>query len=222
MESEKNIFPSPSVVEQLLDQGGFGWFQIRLCLLCGMGYFAVGSELLSMVMTQSGVMEAFGIRDTVSFSWLPFCANLASVIGAMSIGKLSDLWGRKWPFILCIVVSSVFGIACSVAPSFAWLVFFRAFVGFGLGGLTVIDYVVLVECCPAGWRNLSTQIVFVAGCCGVIYVALLGMRRPVALDAVSGRSPTDPDCGAPSDDPHRHPQIPSGRGKDGGGVCAVG
>ena len=163
------------VLEEMLDNAGFGWFQIRICLLCAMGYFAVGSELLTMVMTQTGVMAEFDITSSLSFSWLPFCANLASFVAAIAIGKVIDKLGRKWPFILCIAVSAVFALLCSVAPSFPVLTVFRSVVGFGLGGIAVIDYVVLVEVCPSAWRNTACQIVFVSGCLGVIYVALLGM-----------------------------------------------
>jgi putative MFS transporter len=161
------------VIDQLLNQTGFGWFQIRLCLLCSMGYFAVGSELLTMVMTQAGVMETFEIHTSLEFSWLPFTANLASFLSAILVGKWSDLYGRKWPFIACISLSAVFAILCAFASSWTWLILFRSLVGFGLGGIAVVDFVVLVEVCPINWRNTACQIVFVSGCMGVIYVALL-------------------------------------------------
>lgn len=163
------------VLDQLLDEAGFGWFQVRLCLLCSMGYFAVGSELLTMVMTQSGVMSAFSLKTSLEFSWLPFFANLASFIAAICIGKIIDKFGRKLAFIGCIAVSAVFALICSLSPSFEWLIFFRSIVGFGLGGIAVIDYVVLVECCPEAYRTTASQIVFVSGCLGVIYVAFIGM-----------------------------------------------
>ena len=170
---EKDCKPATSVIDELLNQTGFGWFQIRLCLLCSMGYFAVGSELLTMVMTQAGVMDTFQIRSSLEFSWLPFTANLASFLSAILVGKWSDLYGRKWPFIACIALSTVFALLCALASSWTWLVLFRGLVGFGLGGIAVVDFVVLVEVCPINWRNTACQIVFVSGCLGVIYVALL-------------------------------------------------
>jgi MFS family permease len=124
-------------------------------------------------MTQAGVIEEFNIGSSLEFSWLPFFANLASFVAAIVIGKLIDKFGRKWAFIACITTSSFFAIACAFATSFPLLTFFRSVVGFGLGGIAVIDYVVLVECCPEVWRNTASQIVFVSGCFGVIYVALL-------------------------------------------------
>jgi putative MFS transporter len=164
-----------SLVDSVLNQLGFGWFQIRLCLLCCAGYFAVGSELLTMVMTQSGVMDSFKIGSTMEFSWLPFSANLATVVAAILVGKLSDKYGRKWPFITCIFLSAVFAVACAFAPSWEVLILLRSVVGFGLGGLSVIDFVVLVEVCPVAWRNTACQLVFFSGCLGVVYVALIGM-----------------------------------------------
>jgi len=163
-------------IDSLLDRCGFGWFQIRLCLLCGMGYFAVGSEILAMVMTQSDVMETFNLTTSSQYSLLPFFANFASFFSAIIVGKWSDISGRKWPFILSIWMSAIFGILCGACTFSFWsLILFRSLVGFGLGGITVVDYIVMVESCPSKWKNTACQIVFVSGCLGVVYIALLGM-----------------------------------------------
>jgi putative MFS transporter len=165
-----------TIINQILDeQCGFGWFQIRLCFLCCFGYFAVGSELFAMVMTQMDVIANFEIGKGTTYSWLPFSANLASFIAALIVGKIVDKFGRSLVFQICIMMSAVCGVACALAPSFLWLIVFRSVVGFGLGGMTVIDYIVLVEVCPSKWRNIACQIVFVSGCLGVVYVALLGL-----------------------------------------------
>lgn len=172
--------------DEALNAAGFGWFQIRLCLLCSMGYFAVCSELISMVMAQSGLKTSFGITSALQFSWLPFSANLASFFASIIVGKWADSSGRRIPFIVSLLVSSVFGVASAFAPSFVWLIVFRSIAGFGLGGLTVVDYIVLVECTPRTWRNLSAQLVFVAGCLGVVYIAILGL---FPLDSISSSIP---------------------------------
>ena len=168
--------PTSCVVDDLLEQSGFGWFQIRLCILCGMGYFAVGSEILAMVMTQSEVMTTFNLTNSSQYSFLPFFANLASFTSAILVGKWSDMQGRKWPFVFSVWMSAIFGICCGACSFSFWsLILFRSLVGFGLGGITVIDYIVMVESCPRKWRNTACQIVFVSGCLGVVYIALLGM-----------------------------------------------
>lgn len=179
--------PEGSIVNRIINEEiGFGYFQLRLCLLCCFGYFAVGSELFSMVMTQLGVEAAFKL-ETGGFTWLPFCANLASFFAAIVVGTIVDKFGRSWAFQTCILMSAVFGISCAFAPSFLWLVVFRSIVGFGLGGLTVIDYIVLVEVCPDKWKNLACQSVFVSGCLGVVYVALLGLVDWSAIDQPAWR-----------------------------------
>ena len=154
---------------------GFGWFQVRLCILCSLGYFAVGSELFSMVMTQLDVVRYFNLGSTSTYSWLPFSANLASFIAAIIVGNIVDKFGRSAVFHACILMSAMCGVACAMAPSFALLIIFRSIVGFGLGGMTVIDYIVLVEVCPTRWKNVACQTVFVSGCLGVVYVGLLGL-----------------------------------------------
>ena len=171
-------------IDEAIEECGFGWFQIRLCLLCGMGYFAVGSEILAMVMTQSEVMKTFDISTSSQYSLLPFFANLASFLSAIIVGQWTDISGRKWPFITSIWLSAIFGICCGACSFSFWsLILFRSLVGFGLGGITVVDYIVMVESCPMKWKNVACQIVFVSGCFGVVYIAILGMLPLVSVIA---------------------------------------
>jgi putative MFS transporter len=186
---DKQSDVSVDIISKLINEecGGFGFFQLRLCLLCCCGYFAVGSELFSMVMTQIAVSSQFGISST-QFAWLPFSANLASFLAAIIVGAVVDKFGRTWAFQGCILLSAIFGIACAFAPSFPWLVVFRSVVGFGLGGMTVIDYIVLVEVCPEKWKNVACQTVFVSGCIGVVYIGLLGLVDWTSIPVDSWRS----------------------------------
>jgi putative MFS transporter len=184
---EEKPLEEPDVIARIINEEiGFGPFQLRLALLCCFGYFAVGSELFSMVMTQQDVETAFGL-SAGSFTWLPFCANLASFLAAIIVGTIVDKFGRSWAFQTCIMMSAILGIACAFAPNFPCLVFFRSVVGFGLGGMTVIDYIVLVEVCPDKWKNIACQTVFVSGCLGVVYVGLISLVDWSVMDLPSWR-----------------------------------
>lgn len=48
-------------------------------------------------------------------------------------GWLTDRYGRRWPLIWASLFLFYFGLLCSFAPSFKWLLFLRFLVGFFIG-----------------------------------------------------------------------------------------
>ncbi|EER03189.1 sugar transporter, putative [Perkinsus marinus ATCC 50983] len=159
-----------SYVEGLIDVIGYGRFQYWLLLLCSVGYFAVCSELLVVVFIQRQVMEEYNLTPT-RYAFFPFLTSLLSMISSTLFGYLSDRIGRKWPFVITLLISAVAGIASAFSWSFWSLVMFRCIVAIGLGGLSSLDYLIYVEFTPQSRRCLYSTIVFIGGCLGVLYLA---------------------------------------------------
>ncbi|KAF4649811.1 hypothetical protein FOL46_001484, partial [Perkinsus olseni] len=160
----------PSYIEALIDNIGYGRFQYWLLLLCSVGYFAVCSELLVVVFIQGQVMREYGLTPT-RYAFFPFLTSLLSMISSMIFGYLSDRIGRKWPFVVTLLISGLAGIASAFSWSFWSLVMFRCIVAIGLGGLSSLDYLIYVEFTPESRRCLYSTVVFVGGCLGVLYLA---------------------------------------------------
>jgi len=157
-------------LEKWIEDIGYGCFQVRLLAFCGVGYFAVCAEMLVTVFIEQPVMTSFNLSAS-SFALLPFCVNAASFVSCFYLGYLSDTVGRKWLFAAGIVVVAVFGLASACSPSWLCLILFRCAVGVGNGCLSVVDYVVFVECTPGSHRGKYSMVVFVSGCLGVLYIA---------------------------------------------------
>ena len=130
-------------LDDALTELKFGWFQIKMLVLAGGGYFAVCSELLVFVFLSRPVKAEWGLDDMM-FPWLPFCSGIGGIIGGFAFGIVSDRFGRQKPFIISTAFVAVFGTVSAFAPSFWLLVFFRSLVSVGTGGLESVDFVLLL------------------------------------------------------------------------------
>lgn len=81
-------------------------------------------------------------------------ASLAGIlVGALTLGGLSDHFGRKLMFIAEMVIFILFLTLLAVAPSFGWLVFFLFGVGLALGCDYPTAHLVISESIPSGARG---------------------------------------------------------------------
>ncbi|KAF4698858.1 hypothetical protein FOZ62_028934 [Perkinsus olseni] len=168
--SISSVATSATYVEQVIDHIGYGKFQYWLLLLCSVGYFAVCAELLVVVFIQGGIMKEYNLSQT-DYAFFPFLTSLLSMLSSTLFGYLSDRIGRKWPFVVTLLISGLAGIASAFSWSFWSLVMFRCIVAIGLGGLSSLDYLIYVEFTPESHRCLYSTVVFVGGCIGVLYLA---------------------------------------------------
>jgi EmrB/QacA subfamily drug resistance transporter len=70
-------------------------------------------------------------------SWVVTGYILASAVATPIWGKLGDLFGHKYTFMISIVLFLIGSALCGLAQDMTQLVFFRAFQGLGAGGLLV-------------------------------------------------------------------------------------
>src|SRR5579862_7420681 len=60
-------------------------------------------------------------------------------------GWFSNLFGRKRYYMTCVALFTVSSLACGLAPSLGWLIFFRVVQGLGGGGLAPSEQAILVD-----------------------------------------------------------------------------
>ena len=104
-------------VEEALHVIGTGRSQYWILLLTAGGYLAVCSEILVCVFSQKPCSQKWGINSE-DFAWLFFATALASMIGGLISGHVSDKYGRQLPFIVAIGMSGCFGLLSAFAPSY--------------------------------------------------------------------------------------------------------
>eukprot|EP01080_Neovahlkampfia_damariscottae_P002564 gene2564-3526_t len=121
-------------IATLISEGGFGFFQIFMFIICGLSWGTADATeimLLSFLgpsITQYWNLENYhkAILNSVVFTGMFF--------GAFFWGFASDRFGRKIALLWSIVITAAFGIISALCPNFWTLVLSRGFVGFGVSG----------------------------------------------------------------------------------------
>lgn len=126
--------------------------QWRIWLLATAGKFFEGK-----VVFMTGVALPLIVKDfdlTSVERGLVGAAPLAGIMaGAVALGGLADTWGRRFMFVLEMLVFLVFLIGLAAAPGLGWLLFFLFGVGVALGCDYPTAHLVISESIPSRDRG---------------------------------------------------------------------
>ena len=143
---------SAITVEDAIDHTGFGRFQQRLLIVCGITWAADAAEVLMVAFALPAVIKEFGITPAQG-GLIASATFLGMLVGAWFWGTISDRIGRRTGFMITVGIFAVFGIASAFAPNAVWLAIFRALTGFGLGGALPLDFSLFAEYLPRKNRS---------------------------------------------------------------------
>lgn len=73
---------------------------------------------------------------------------IGAAVGAMSMGKVSDLWGRRKTILLLSLIFLTGAVLCSLAPNLFIMLIGRVLLGLGVGGASTVVPVFLAEMAP--------------------------------------------------------------------------
>jgi MFS transporter, putative metabolite:H+ symporter len=127
-------------------------FHYKLLLITGLGWAfdAMDTGIISFVLPV--LAKEWGL----SANQVGFIGSMGLVgmaLGAVLSGTLADTYGRKRVFAGTLVVYSIATGLCGIAWDYHSLLFFRFFVGFGLGGQLPVAVTLVSEFSPAGQRG---------------------------------------------------------------------
>ena len=92
-----------------------------------------------------------GLLNTITFGM--------AALGRMLSGIIGDRYGRRVMLTINLVLFTVGSIGCALASSFGVLCFFRAIVGFGVGGEISTAVTMLSEFCSPRFRGTASGLV---------------------------------------------------------------
>jgi PHS family inorganic phosphate transporter-like MFS transporter len=116
-----------------LDDAEIGRNHWLTVFTAGMGFFTDAYDLF-IIGTVTVLLTPIFHLSTNQISLLNSVSLLASVAGALTFGKLMDLWGRKRMYGVEVAILVVGAILCAFAWDFTSLFIFRLIVGYGVGG----------------------------------------------------------------------------------------
>jgi putative MFS transporter len=179
--------------EEALEKVGYGTFQRRLLLICGLGWAADAMEVLLIAFAMPAMAAEWSLT-VFQKSLLATAIFVGMLIGALVWGRLSDRIGRRIGFVLTIAFYSLFGFLSAFAPSFGCFLVLRILTGFGVGGALPVDYGMFSEYLPTKNRGRrlvyleafwALGTVFAAGIAWLI-VPRFGWRPLFAFSALPG------------------------------------
>ncbi len=114
---------------------------------------ALGGTMLSMFlgsifMTITATAMPIIITDLGGFSqytWVFTSYILAETIALPLTGKLSDMYGRKWLFIIGMSLFVVGSFFCGISNSMMELIIYRALQGLGFGVMSALGFIVVAD-----------------------------------------------------------------------------
>lgn len=138
--------------ERALEGVGYGRFQRRLLVVCGLGWAADAMEVMLLSFALPALSDEWGL-DPSRKAALAGAVFVGMLAGSLFWGRWADRLGRRGAFVATIAFDSVFGLASAFAPSFASFVVLRVLTGFGVGGTLPVDYGLFSEFLPAKDRG---------------------------------------------------------------------
>ncbi|SCV70168.1 BQ2448_1562 [Microbotryum intermedium] len=182
--------PPLTPLDQTLEIIGFGSYQKVLLVLCGFGWMADNMWLQCVAIILPRVQEHFDIGD----QWIGLLST--SIFAGMMLGaaawgscefpsqiqtrKEEDRLSTSIPLTLVLVSSqtllltSAFGLAAALAPSFLWLCFALFWLGTSVGGSMPTDGTLFLENSPPSHHYLLTALSFFFSL-GAVLTSLLGV-----------------------------------------------
>ena len=128
-------------MEDAIEALGWGPFHWQLLLQCGLSWACDAMEMMLLSFLVPKIVPVF-IEDEHSAKAKALEFTIGAVtfigiwIGCLVFGRVSDIYGRRFGYLVSTAFVGVFGLLCALANSIAVLIALRFFVGFGLGGVS--------------------------------------------------------------------------------------
>ena len=143
---------------ELVSLGQLSWTRIM------MGVLGTLLALLLAALDQTIVATALprvvaDLGGFDQFAWVFAAYMLASTTSIPIMGKLSDIYGRKWVLVGGVVIFLVGSALCGIAQDMMQLIFFRGIQGLGAGSIIANSYAVMGDVFPPAQRGKWTWVV---------------------------------------------------------------
>lgn len=158
-------------MEEIIEKCGFGRFQYKLMIVCGLVFMADAMEIMLLSFLQIVLKSEWALSSNEQAS-ITSVVFLGELPGSIFWGYLADTIGRKKAFFFSALTVAIFGVLSAMANSLGGLLFCRALVGFGVSG-SLIPFDLISEFLPQKGRGKKMMILQLSWPVGSILVAVI-------------------------------------------------
>ncbi len=158
-------------IDQAIERLGFGKFHWRLLFLCGACGVIDAMEMMCLPFLQPASACTFHVDETTQ-ALLSSVVFLGMMVGSLLWGFISDRYGRRQAYLASTMMTFVFGILSSAAPTFGALLVCRAFVGMGVTG-SAVAFTLFAEFLARDQRGTMLVLIDLFGAIGVCLAVLI-------------------------------------------------
>lgn len=165
----------------------------RVLLCCFIAILAEGYDVgvLGAILPALSEYEAWALSP-LELGALGSYALIGMLIGAMTIGTLSDRYGRKNMLIVSVLIFASAQIGVALAPTPEVFGLFRLLGGLGMGGVIPVGAALTIEYSPPEKRSFNYGLMYSGYSLGILVAGLvafftleqLGWRAVVAVGAL--------------------------------------
>jgi PHS family inorganic phosphate transporter-like MFS transporter len=163
---------SPAGEFTALDESRITRFQWKIMFVSGMGFFTDAYDLFVIGIVVVLIKPEWGL-STGQVSLLNSVTLAASAVGAVIFGRVADILGRKKIYGYEVLILALGALASALAPSFWWLLVFRAILGIGIGGDYPVSATIMSEYSGKQTRGKMVGLVFAMQGAGLLVGPLL-------------------------------------------------
>lgn len=145
--------------ESVIDQAPIGWLQRGIFFLCGLISLVDGFDTAVIAFAAPAIASTWGVPPE-QFGFVFGAGLLGGAFGALMLGSISDLVGRRLVLALSMAVFGATSLGAAFSQSIEALTVWRFLTGIGLGGAVPCLIAIVSEYSPRRLR--ATMITVIA------------------------------------------------------------
>ncbi len=108
-----------------------------LSMFLGSIFMTIAATAMPRIITDLGGFS--------QYTWVFTSYIITETIAVPLTGKLTDMYGRKWFFVVGMAIFTVGSFLCGISQSMTQLIIFRAFQGIGFGIMSALGFIVIAD-----------------------------------------------------------------------------
>jgi sugar porter (SP) family MFS transporter len=147
-------------------------YLVPICLVATLGGLLFGYDTGVISGAIEPLTVRFGLSDFMK-GWASGCVLIGCAAGVLTVGELSDRFGRKFALFLAAVMFLVSALGTALPPDIATFIVFRFIGGLGIGIASIATPMYIAEITPAAVRGRMVSVNQIAIVGGIALTAFI-------------------------------------------------